>query len=73
MSRQPPRVPRELRGCRNCRHGRNLDRRDRDDPLFVCRFDERSGQRGLPGMSALPERAPHYLCEGDRWEAANDE
>lgn len=72
MSGQPPHVPRHLQGCRNCRNGRNLDRRDRDDPKFVCRIDELRGQYGLPGMSSLPERAPHYRCENG-WEAATDD
>lgn len=63
-----PYTPAQQRGCRNCANGRNVMRRDRDDPGYVCLFDEQTGQLGLLGLPAAPERQGSYCCE--RWEQA---
>lgn len=65
--RKPYTAP-QMRGCRNCANGRNLMRRDRDDPGYVCRFDEQTGQLGLLGLPAAPERQGSWCC--DRWAQA---
>ncbi|SEQ62205.1 hypothetical protein SAMN04488038_108192 [Solimonas aquatica] len=69
--RRPFFIPSDQRSCRNCKHGRNVDRRDRDDPWFVCRLDEQARQSSLFGGSCVPEREATYCCE--RWASAHDE